>query len=103
MSRPCRVVQAYDRSLIKAIRADEADALEAKLEVCVSTQQIFVHSDIKAEFVERLATRVRVLRVGDPLLADTEVGPLIVPREVSSWIGEAVAGGRRGGWMPRRS
>lgn len=58
-------------------------------QVCVSTQRIFVHSDIKAEFVERLAARVHALRVGDPLLADTEVGPLILPREatrVSSWI-----------------
>jgi acyl-CoA reductase-like NAD-dependent aldehyde dehydrogenase len=65
-------------------------------QVCVSTQRIFVHSDIKAEFVERLAARVRALRVGDPLLADTEVGSLILAREatrVSSWIDEAVAGG----------
>ncbi|QNI33960.1 aldehyde dehydrogenase family protein [Alloacidobacterium dinghuense] len=65
-------------------------------QVCVSTQRIFVHNDIKAEFVERLASRVRALRVGDPLLADTEVGPLILPREatrVSNWIDEAVAAG----------
>jgi acyl-CoA reductase-like NAD-dependent aldehyde dehydrogenase len=65
-------------------------------QVCVSTQRIFVHNHIKAEFVERLAARVQALRVGDPLLADTEVGPLILPREanrVSSWIDEAVAGG----------
>jgi acyl-CoA reductase-like NAD-dependent aldehyde dehydrogenase len=65
-------------------------------QVCVSVQRIFVHQDIKAEFVERLAARVAALRVGDPLLAETEVGPLILPREtdrVMSWIDEAVAGG----------
>jgi acyl-CoA reductase-like NAD-dependent aldehyde dehydrogenase len=65
-------------------------------QVCVSTQRIFVHNDIKAEFVARLAARVQALRVGDPLPADTEVGPLILPREatrVSSWIDEAVAAG----------
>jgi acyl-CoA reductase-like NAD-dependent aldehyde dehydrogenase len=65
-------------------------------QVCVSIQRIFVHRDIKAEFVERLAERVQALTVGDPLLAATEVGPLILPREatrVSSWIDEAVAGG----------
>ncbi len=64
-------------------------------QVCVSTQRIFVHNDIKTEFVSRLAARVHTLRVGDPLLADTEVGPLILPREanrVSSWIDEAIAG-----------
>jgi acyl-CoA reductase-like NAD-dependent aldehyde dehydrogenase len=41
---------------------------------------------------------VAALRVGDPALVETEVGPLILPREadrVSSWIEEAVAGGAR--------
>jgi acyl-CoA reductase-like NAD-dependent aldehyde dehydrogenase len=64
-------------------------------QVCVSVQRIFVHHEIKADFVARLAARVQALRVGDPLLAETEVGPLILPREadrVSGWIDEAVKG-----------
>jgi acyl-CoA reductase-like NAD-dependent aldehyde dehydrogenase len=48
-------------------------------QVCVSTQRIFVHTDLLNDFVERLATRVQALRVGDPLLPETEVGPLINP------------------------
>jgi acyl-CoA reductase-like NAD-dependent aldehyde dehydrogenase len=67
-------------------------------QVCVSTQRIFVHADIQTEFVERFAARVRALRVGDPLSLETEVGPLIHPREadrVQSWIEEAAAGGGR--------
>ena len=67
-------------------------------QVCVSTQRIFVHADIHAEFVERFAARVGALRVGDPLSLETEVGPLIHPREadrVQSWIEEAAAGGGR--------
>ena len=67
-------------------------------QVCVSVQRIFVHRDVRDDFVERLAARVQALRVGDPLLAETEVGPLILPREtvrVSGWIDEAVAGGAR--------
>ena len=67
-------------------------------QVCVSVQRIFVHDNIKAEFVERLAARVASLRTGDPLRPDTEVGPLILPREtvrVASWIDEAVTGGGR--------
>ena len=65
-------------------------------QVCVSTQRIFVHNAIKSEFIERLAARVRTLRVGDPALAETEMGPLILPREadrVGHWIDEAVAAG----------
>lgn len=67
-------------------------------QVCVSVQRIFVHTDILADFVERLAARVSSLRVGDPLLPETEVGPLINPREadrVVSWIEEAAQGGAR--------
>ena len=67
-------------------------------QVCVSVQRIFVHEDIKAEFVERFSARVAGLRVGDPLQPETEVGPLILPREadrVASWIEEAMASGGR--------
>ena len=65
-------------------------------QVCVSTQRIFVDAAIEAEFLERFTTRVRALRVGDPLRPETEVGPLIQPREadrVASWVEEAVASG----------
>jgi acyl-CoA reductase-like NAD-dependent aldehyde dehydrogenase len=67
-------------------------------QVCVSTQRIYVHADLEHEFLDRFAARVAALKVGDPVLADTEVGPLIKPQEadrVSSWIEEAVAGGAR--------
>ena len=67
-------------------------------QVCVSVQRIFVHADFESAFLERFAARVAVLRVGDPTLPDTEVGPLILPREadrIEAWIGEAVAAGAR--------
>ncbi|MET4573360.1 acyl-CoA reductase-like NAD-dependent aldehyde dehydrogenase [Stenotrophomonas rhizophila] len=65
-------------------------------QVCVSTQRIFVHNDIAEDFTEALIARVERLRTGDPTLKDTEVGPLIQPREadrVAEWIDEAVKGG----------
>ena len=46
-------------------------------QVCVSTQRIFVHEDIADDFTDRLISRVEDLRVGDPTLSETEVGPLI--------------------------
>jgi acyl-CoA reductase-like NAD-dependent aldehyde dehydrogenase len=67
-------------------------------QVCVSVQRIFVHSESFAEFIDRLSARVSALKVGDPLLQDTDVGPLIHPREtdrVLSWVSEAAAGGTR--------
>lgn len=65
-------------------------------QVCVSVQRIFVHQDIITPFLEAFVARVKALHVGDPLLKETEVGPLILPREtdrVSAWIEEAVAEG----------
>jgi acyl-CoA reductase-like NAD-dependent aldehyde dehydrogenase len=67
-------------------------------QVCVSVQRIFVHADLQAKLIEAFAARVTALKTGDPVLAETEVGPLITPHEtdrVSSWIDEAVAGGAR--------
>lgn len=65
-------------------------------QVCVSTQRIYVHKEIADDFIQRLIARVEKLRTADPLLNDTEVGPLIQPREadrVMEWIEEAVKGG----------
>ncbi len=65
-------------------------------QVCVSTQRIFVHEKIRGAFVDRLTARVAKLRTGDPTKPDTEVGPLIHPREaerITAWIEDAQAGG----------
>ena len=65
-------------------------------QVCVSVQRIFVHADLQRTFVDRFAARVAALRVGDPALAETEMGPLILPREVDrveAWTAEAVEAG----------
>ncbi len=67
-------------------------------QVCVSVQRIFVHETLESAFIERFAARVAALKVGDPLLLETEVGPLILPREadrVSAWIDEALVDGTR--------
>jgi acyl-CoA reductase-like NAD-dependent aldehyde dehydrogenase len=65
-------------------------------QVCVSVQRIFVHRSIFTEFGARLSEQVLALKVGDPLLKTTEVGPLITPREASrvqQWIDEAADAG----------
>lgn len=65
-------------------------------QVCVSVQRIFVHQNIVEAFVDVLAAGAAQLKVGDPLLGCTEVGPLILPREVDrvhEWVSEAIATG----------
>jgi acyl-CoA reductase-like NAD-dependent aldehyde dehydrogenase len=64
----------------------------------VSVQRIFVHRTIAEAFARRLADLASRLKVGDPSLAETQVGPLIRESEVkrvASWIEEAVQRGAR--------
>ncbi len=61
-------------------------------QVCVSVQRVFVHESICSQVAEQLAAKAGKLVVGDPLDKNTEVGPLILPREVDrveSWVNEA--------------
>ena len=65
-------------------------------QVCVSVQRVFVHESLCELVAHRLAEFAKKLVVGDPLDEKTEVGPLILPREVDrveTWVNEAVDGG----------
>ncbi len=67
-------------------------------QVCVSVQRIYAHRTIAESLTERLVAKAKKLRVGDPESPDTEVGPLILPREVDrvhAWVQEAVEGGAK--------
>ena len=63
---------------------------------CISTQRVYVHEDIAADFTAELARLVASIVVGDPSDPATEVSALIDEGEterVRAWIDEAVADG----------
>lgn len=65
-------------------------------QVCVSVQKVFVHKDIARDIAEKIATEAKKLVVGDPLDKKTDVGPLILPKEVDrieEWVNEAKKSG----------
>ena len=67
-------------------------------QVCVSVQRIYVQRAIADKVAQRLVEGARKLKVGDPTLPDTEVGPLIRHAElerIDGWIKEAVQGGAK--------
>lgn len=67
-------------------------------QACVSVQRVFCHRSIASETAERIAALGDAMVTGDPLLPTTDVGPLILPKEVDrvdSWISSAVEGGGR--------
>lgn len=65
-------------------------------QVCVSVQRIYAHRSIAKNLAERLAALGGAMKIGDPVLSDTEIGPLITPEEVSrvdNWVQAAVQDG----------
>lgn len=65
-------------------------------QVCVSVQRIFAHDSIARKLAEEMAKSAKKLIVGDPLDPKTEVGPLILPKEVDrieEWVNEAIKQG----------
>ena len=90
------VIVAADADLAQAVPALAKGGFYHAGQVCVSVQRVFAHRSIVAELAAELARHARRLRVGDPLLAETEVGPLIRPKEVErvhAWVEEAVGQG----------
>jgi acyl-CoA reductase-like NAD-dependent aldehyde dehydrogenase len=67
-------------------------------QVCVSVQRVFVNEKILTEVADKLVAEAKKLIVGNPLNEQTQVGPLILPREVNrieNWINEAVSEGAK--------
>jgi acyl-CoA reductase-like NAD-dependent aldehyde dehydrogenase len=65
-------------------------------QVCVSVQKIYVHHSIINDFAKQLVTKAKTLIVGNPNDEKTEVGPLILPKEVDrveQWVKEAISEG----------
>lgn len=65
-------------------------------QVCVSVQRVFAHESIADDIAEGLMSEAREMKVGDPTKEDTDIGPLISPREVNrvhEWVEEAVSAG----------
>jgi acyl-CoA reductase-like NAD-dependent aldehyde dehydrogenase len=70
-------------------------------QVCLAGTRFLVQEAIADRFVAAMRSNVERLRVGDPREEDTEVGPIIHPRQVERVLGfvqRAVAGGAQLLW-----
>ncbi|CAM3563318.1 aldehyde dehydrogenase family protein [Aeromicrobium ponti] len=67
-------------------------------QACISVQRILVHSQVYDQFLDKLREETEQLKVGNPLDAETNIGPLISKKEadrVMTWINEAVSQGAK--------
>jgi betaine-aldehyde dehydrogenase len=66
-----------DADLDVAVRGAAWARLLNAGQVCTSSKRIYVEKAISAEFTQRLIAHVKTLKMGDPMLDDTDIGPVI--------------------------
>ena len=91
-------IVAEDADLSQTVPALVKGSFYHAGQVCVSTQRIFIHRSLSQTFLQQFTDATNQLNTGDPSLVDTEVGPLIRPKEldrVESWVNDAVTAGAK--------
>jgi acyl-CoA reductase-like NAD-dependent aldehyde dehydrogenase len=76
---PVLVFPDYD--LKQAVNYAAFSAFIGAGQTCVCGSRHIVHKDIYEQFVRELAAKARAIRVGDPTLVTTQMGPLISERQ----------------------
>jgi len=65
-------------------------------EVCSNGTRVFVHENVYDQFLQQVADRARKIRVGNPMLAETQMGALITAAHLEKVMTYVVAGVREG-------
>ena len=87
-----------DADLEMAVERCAAAGYSYAGQTCISLQRILVQEQVYAEFLDGFCARVRKLKVGDPMDAETYVGPMIseaAAARAEQWIAAAANGGAR--------
>jgi 5-carboxymethyl-2-hydroxymuconic-semialdehyde dehydrogenase len=105
------VIVFADADLDRALDAAVFGVYSLNGERCTAGSRLLLERSIHDAFVERLAARVRAIRVGDPSDPRTEVGPLIHPDHLERVLGyvalaraegaTVLVGGERPSNLPR--
>ena len=90
------VIVGHDADIASAVPALAKGGFYHAGQVCVSVQRIFAHKSIVDELANQLTQAGSKMVIGNPVDAETEIGPLIRGREIDridSWIKEAISEG----------
>lgn len=94
-----------DADLESAVNGSIAGIFGATGQSCVAGSRLYLHDTIADEFLDAMVKRAKQIRIGDPLLDETQMGPLAtagqlthIEREVAfaqEQGGKLLTGGRR--------
>jgi len=85
-----------DAKLDNAVSAAMMANFYTQGEICTNGTRVFVHESIHDEFVKQLVARVKKLKIGDPMNAQTQVGSLISQDHMETVLGFIESGKRAG-------
>lgn len=71
-----------DADMENAVNAAVSGIFAASGQSCVAGSRLVVHEEVADEFVGRLAEVARGIRLGDPMLEDTQMGPLCTSGQI---------------------
>jgi acyl-CoA reductase-like NAD-dependent aldehyde dehydrogenase len=92
------VIIDEDADLDDAVERTVFGAFYQSGQSCISVQRILVHEKVYAAFESKLVAKTRALKLGDPKLEDTFIGPLISEKEalrLEGWVKQALKRGAR--------
>src|SRR3954466_2827201 len=100
----CANIVFGDADLVAAVNGSAWAIFHNQGQACIAGSRLVLHESIADEFLDRFLALARTIRVGNPLDADTEMGPLTSAQHrdrVLSYVdvakgegGELLAGGR---------
>ncbi|MCF8786232.1 NADP-dependent succinic semialdehyde dehydrogenase [Rhodococcus ruber] len=103
-SDPFVVMPSAD--LDRAVEAAVTSRVQNNGQTCIAAKRFIVHTDVYDAFTNAFVTKMRALRVGDPLNSDTQVGPLATEQnrlDVDALVTDAIERGAQvlcGGGLP---
>ncbi|RWL02692.1 MAG: aldehyde dehydrogenase family protein [Mesorhizobium sp.] len=90
------VIVCADADLDKAVPVAAMSVFANSGQICIAGSRLFVERSIHDEFVERLATYAKGLRIGDGIDPATEIGPLVSEKQLQRVASYVEAGTAQG-------
>ncbi|RWQ32167.1 aldehyde dehydrogenase family protein [Mesorhizobium sp.] len=90
------VIVCADADLDKAVPVAAMSVFANSGQICIAGSRLFVERSVHDQFVERLATYAKGLRIGDGIDPATEIGPLVSEKQlqrVASYLQAGTAEG----------
>lgn len=88
-----------DADIASAANGVIAGIFAAAGQTCIAGSRVLAHRSIYDELVERVVTRAKTIRIGDPLDSDTELGPVAMPGQLDKIEDYVAAGLADGGTL----